>query len=229
MPPLRTVEAGLAPQPAFGDLLAAISHEIRTPLTAVIGFCDLMGREIFGPVGDPRYATYLRHIAEGGAALLKSAEDTLALSACLAGNGDRDGMRDEARLDRMAADICTALQPIATPRCILISNEVPDGLAACADPASYRQAITNLVLEAIDRTRNGGRVSIAAQLDPGLITLTVKGDGGAIASARESLAMRIARALVELEGNRIAVETREDGPWQASLSLEPSTQTDLFA
>jgi signal transduction histidine kinase len=70
----------ITPEP-FGDLLAAISHEIRTPLTAVIGFCELMGREIFGPVGDPRYAAYVRHIADGGAALLKSAEDTLALSA----------------------------------------------------------------------------------------------------------------------------------------------------
>ncbi len=73
----------------WGELMARVSHELRTPLNAVIGFSDVMQSELLGPVGHPRYREYARHIGDCGRDLLKSAEDTLAITYLL----DHDSQR----------------------------------------------------------------------------------------------------------------------------------------
>jgi len=44
------------------DFLANMSHELRTPLNAINGFSDIMCKEMFGPLGDPRYKEYVSDI-----------------------------------------------------------------------------------------------------------------------------------------------------------------------
>ena len=56
------------------DMLASISHDLRTPLNAVIGFSDVMQRELFGPLGHDRYRDYAVHIRESGEQLLRAAQ-----------------------------------------------------------------------------------------------------------------------------------------------------------
>ncbi len=45
---------------AKSEFLANMSHELRTPLNAINGFSEVMMAELFGPVGDKRYAEYVR-------------------------------------------------------------------------------------------------------------------------------------------------------------------------
>ena len=58
----------------------------RTP-KAIIGFSDLMGREIFGPLGHARYADYAAHIKDSGDALLKSRKWNATDSCTIATTG----------------------------------------------------------------------------------------------------------------------------------------------
>ena len=59
------------------QIIASISHDLRTPLNAVIGFSDVMQRELFGPLGHDRYRAYAVHIRESGEQLLRTAERML--------------------------------------------------------------------------------------------------------------------------------------------------------
>ncbi|MBI1238827.1 MAG: PAS domain-containing protein [Alphaproteobacteria bacterium] len=54
--------------------LRDVDTALRTPLTTVIGFCELLLGEPFGPLGDPRYHAYLRDIHQGALALLAMAQ-----------------------------------------------------------------------------------------------------------------------------------------------------------
>jgi signal transduction histidine kinase len=54
-----------------------ISHDLRTPLNAIIGFTQMMESGIFGPIGNPQYLEYLRHIRESGYELLERIDDLL--------------------------------------------------------------------------------------------------------------------------------------------------------
>ena len=62
------------------QLVAALSHDLRTPLNAVIGFSDVMQRELFGPLGHDRYRDYAVHIRDSGEQLLKAAENIIVQS-----------------------------------------------------------------------------------------------------------------------------------------------------
>jgi two-component system cell cycle sensor histidine kinase PleC len=211
--------------------LAAISHEIRTPLTAVIGFCDLMGREIFGPVGDPRYTAYVRHIADGGAALLKSTEETLALSALLAEQTERTA-RTDVRLDDLLADVAADLAPVASARDIRVTLEVAPGLGVHGDVETMRQALTHLSEEAVERAASGGRIAVRAVHAGDQVVVEVVADpAGRIATPTPlgSLAVSIARVLLELDGATLSVDRdTARGVWQATVRFEPAAQADLF-
>ena len=54
------------------DLMAQMSHELRTPLNAVIGFSEVMLRELHGPLGHARYQEYAHHISESGGRMLRN-------------------------------------------------------------------------------------------------------------------------------------------------------------
>lgn len=63
------------------EFLANMSHEIRTPMNSVIGFTELLDKEITNPV----HKEYLNSIKKGGNALLRIINDILDLSKIEAG------------------------------------------------------------------------------------------------------------------------------------------------
>jgi len=76
-------EPSAAATTGLSDLMAQMSHELRTPLNAVIGFSDVMLRELHGPLGNARYQEYAHHISESGGRLLKSSEEALAVTEAM--------------------------------------------------------------------------------------------------------------------------------------------------
>jgi two-component system cell cycle sensor histidine kinase PleC len=67
------------------EFLTNMSHELRTPLNAIIGFSQIMDTQIFGPLGDARYAGYVGDILMSGEHLLSLINDILDLSRIEAG------------------------------------------------------------------------------------------------------------------------------------------------
>jgi len=70
---------------AKSDFLASMSHELRTPLNSIIGYSDLMRHQMFGPIGNEKYAGYVEDIASSGGHLLRMINDLLDLAKIEAG------------------------------------------------------------------------------------------------------------------------------------------------
>lgn len=62
------------------DFLNHMSHELRTPLNAIIGFSELVAYEIFGPVENDKYRSYIESIHDSGEYLLGLINDILQIS-----------------------------------------------------------------------------------------------------------------------------------------------------
>ena len=62
------------------SVLPGISHELRTSLNVVIGFAQLVDWEIYGPLGDPRYAECATAIVTGGNRVLTVISAILSLT-----------------------------------------------------------------------------------------------------------------------------------------------------
>jgi two-component system cell cycle sensor histidine kinase PleC len=70
---------------AKSTFLANMSHELRTPLNAVIGFSEIMAKELFGPIGNEQYKQYSTDIFDSGNHLLELINDILDMAKIEAG------------------------------------------------------------------------------------------------------------------------------------------------
>jgi two-component system cell cycle sensor histidine kinase PleC len=70
---------------AKSAFLANMSHELRTPLNAVIGFSEIMSKELFGPLGNDQYKQYSADIFDSGNHLLDLINDILDMAKIEAG------------------------------------------------------------------------------------------------------------------------------------------------
>lgn len=67
------------------EFLARMSHDLRTPLNAILGFSEIIENEILGPIGIEAYKSYAGDIHDSGAHLLDLINDLLDLSKIEAG------------------------------------------------------------------------------------------------------------------------------------------------
>ncbi len=70
---------------AKSTFLANMSHELRTPLNAVIGFSEIMAKELFGPLPNEQYKQYSNDIFDSGNHLLELINDILDMAKIEAG------------------------------------------------------------------------------------------------------------------------------------------------
>lgn len=222
--------AELAQAAALAQLTARISHDLRTPLNAVIGFSELMSKEAFGPLGSQRYQDYARHIRECGETLLKSTEDTLAITSSLAQPmGDVSaawgrpvplgGLVNEAWE-------CVALN--AARESMSLSCQLPDALEMFGDRRVIRQILVNVFQDAVSRGCWHACVKVSAVLDGQGIRLTIKTQGRPERGDEETLPLCVARTLAELHALPVTAGYVEQDLWVVSLGLERALQPDFF-
>jgi signal transduction histidine kinase len=224
--PVRGMRPAFEPRErAFTDLMARVSHELRTPLNAVMGFSEMMALELFGPLGDHRYQDYVRHIRDSAAELLKSAEDTMALTALMA-SPHRRPAASACNLELLGADAWAFVARTAQGRAIDLTAYIPSTLEVLGEPRALRQILVNLMAEAVARAATGERIAIAAIADGELVEIAVsvpraQRKGG-------SLALHLARTLLEMHGTSlIEVEGPNQG-WRAVTALDRAVQPDFF-
>jgi cell cycle sensor histidine kinase DivJ len=146
-----------------------MSHELRTPLNAIIGFSEVMTREMFGPVGSPRYLEYAGVIHESGGHLLELINGILDMSKIEAGKFElseeifdlAEIVTQSARFVKMQAD----------RKGVALKTTIGPGAASIfADKRAVKQVLVNLITNGVKFTPRGGEVRVvAAREKPGIV------------------------------------------------------------
>ncbi len=212
------------------DLMARVSHEFRTPLNAVMGFSDLMGHQLFGPLGHPRYEEYVTHIRESSQKLLKSAEDTLAMTSLMAKSAGHCE-REPLALGSLCKDAKTVVAIDLDRRAIICNIDIDPEIEVIAHRRALRQALVNTMCEAISQAEDGATVTIRASTDLDRVALLVLIDRTTPRTPEEhrSLSICLARTLLELDGCQLYEDAAANAPWSVLLSLDGVIQQELFA
>jgi two-component system cell cycle sensor histidine kinase PleC len=151
--------------------LANMSHELRTPLNAVIGFSEMIAGRALGE-NSQRYFEYANDIQASGRYLLSIIEDLLDMSRIELGQMQ---LKEEAvTLADVAGDVVKFLTLRARDKRIEIRQQ---GLAnlpkVMVDPKAMRQALINLLTNAVKFSPQGGEVMIHAELETTGVALSV--------------------------------------------------------
>lgn len=224
--------------------LATMSHELRTPLNAIIGFSEVLQERMFGELND-RQAAYLDDIHTSGRHLLALIDDVLDLSKVEAGRIDleladvdvRDclemglmmvGERARRGGVRLECDVGPAVGPVR------------------ADARRLRQVVFNLLANAVRFTPEGGLVRATARREGDELLIAVTDTGPGIAPDQQDLifetfrqggdvrdvegtglGLPLSRALVELHGGRLWVESHpgEGSTFVLALPAVPVART----
>ena len=146
---------------AKSEFLANMSHELRTPLNAINGFSEMMVAEMFGPLGDKRYASYVQDILNSGQHLLALINDVLDMSKIEAG---KMNLRFEpVRLDELAEDAVRLIKNRAETAGLGVVIEVPLLPDVEGDYRALKQVLLNLLSNAVKFTPRGGRIILKAE------------------------------------------------------------------
>ena len=174
------------------EFVANVSHELRTPLSLIKSATETL---IDGGRQDPQVTARFLEIIEKHANRLTLLLDDLLLLARL------DSGRID--LDLRPVPLAVAAQEaiddaaiLARGRGVTLVQSVPDGLTAHADAHRLRQALANLIDNAIKYGREGGMVEVRGrELGAQQVEVSVRDDGPGIAGeALERVFERFYRA-----------------------------------
>ncbi len=154
------------------QFLSDASHELRTPLTSIQGFAELFR---IGDQDRVDLATTLRRIEEESARMKVLVDDLLLLARL---DETRPVERSPVDLTILAADACSDAVAAAPDRPITLN--APEPVVMLGDQALLRQAIANLVTNALRHTPAGTPIEVTAKLHEGAAILSVRDNGSGL-------------------------------------------------
>ncbi|MEP6757928.1 MAG: HAMP domain-containing sensor histidine kinase [Actinomycetota bacterium] len=207
------------------EFLASMSHELRTPLNAIIGFSQVLGEGMFGPVNE-KQAEYLDDILSSGNYLLSLINDVLDLSKVEAGQVELE-VRPFSVREALERGVVMVRERAIEDGVEIALEAAPDVNVVEGDERRIKQVIFNLLSNAVKFTPAGGAVDVSAARVNGEVRISVADTGPGIAPEdherifeefqqsetglehREGtgLGLALSKRLVELHGGRIWLES----------------------
>ena len=208
------------------EFLANMSHELRTPLNAINGFSDIMKKEMFGPLGDPRYKEYVSDILFSGQHLLSLINDILDMSKIEAGKMNLNP--EDISIVDLIEQVIRIVRGRAEENNLTLSYEGGEMPEIQADMRAVKQVLLNLITNAIKFTPEGGNVTIRSEAKSVGLIIKVVDTGIGIAAddlhrlskpfeqiesehSRQhegtGLGLALSKSLVELHGGNFKIES----------------------
>jgi signal transduction histidine kinase/uncharacterized membrane-anchored protein YhcB (DUF1043 family) len=218
------------------EFIANISYELRTPLNAIIGFAEILTNQFFGTLND-RQLEYSQAIVDSSQRLITLINDILDLASIEAGYMHIDRAPVEVR--ELIEAVASLGRERAHSRELELVVDCPDGIGAIdADSRRLKQALFNLLSNALNFTPEGGRVTLSAGREDGELVFEVTDTGVGIpeedqgrvfgrfersrAQGQQSgagLGLALVQSLIELHGGRVELHSKVDGGTRVTCRL----------
>jgi len=202
------------------EFIANVSYELRTPLNAIIGFAEILANQYFGEL-NPRQLDYSRGILDSSHRLMSLINDILDLATIEAGYMTLE--TQEIDIHAMMSGVLALSRERARNKNLALNFDCPTDIGVLTgDERRLRQALFNLISNAINFTPGGGSITLSARRTEGEIALAVIDTGVGVPHedqvrifekfergsplARQSgpgLGLSLVKSFIELHGGRV--------------------------
>lgn len=207
------------------EFIANVSYQLRTPLNAIMGFAEILHNQYFGPL-NTRQQEYAKGVLEASRRLLSLVNDILDLATIEAGFMVLE--REHFDIPQLLHSVAGLTRDWARKQGLDLRVEVSDQIGGMeGDEKRLKQALFNLVSNAIKFTPSGGRITLTATRDGDQVVLGVADTGLGIASDEQArvferfergsassgnsagagLGLSLVKSFIELHGGHVEIES----------------------
>jgi signal transduction histidine kinase len=219
------------------EFIANVSYELRTPLNTIIGFTEILTGQYFGDLND-RQAEYSTGILDSSHRLLMLINDILDLATIEAGHMTLE--LDSIDLHALMESVTSLVRERARQKKIALEIDCPPDIGMfVADERRLKQAMFNVLSNAIKFTPDNGNITLSARRDGDTLVLTVADSGIGIAEedqervfakfergsspeARRSgagLGLSLVKSFIELHGGTVTLESEPESGTRVICAL----------
>ncbi|MEA2986677.1 MAG: hypothetical protein QOD94_2931 [Alphaproteobacteria bacterium] len=209
------------------DILSTVAHDLRNPLGVILGRAEMLRSMLHSGPETEDLVAQIDHISKSARNLSDMVSDLL--SDAMADAMDIKIRKETVNIAALAAEQCAANQPLAAKKNQTLLFAAPKQLNASCDADRLREAIDNLVSNAIKYSPRDStiQVSVTQQLKDVVISVADEGPGlspedrarlfgrfqrlSAKPTGGESstgLGLSIVKRIINLHGGSVAAEGR---------------------
>ncbi len=224
------------------DILSTVAHDLRNPLGVILGRAEMLRSMLNAGPETETFVAQIDHISKAARNLSEMVSDLL--SDAMADAMDIQIRKETVNIAALAAEQCATNQPLAAKKNQTLLFNAPKQLNASCDADRLREAIDNLVSNAIKYSPREStiQVSVTQQADDVIISVADEGPGlspedlarlfgrfqrlSAKPTGGESstgLGLSIVKRIVNLHGGSIAAENSGSGAGTTFAIRLPAT------
>lgn len=163
-------------QAFYRNFIQNVSHELKTPLTVIQGHAAKLGQD---PDDKAGWQASVRIISDEGKRLTQLVDNLLTLARLETPSFQLE--RGPLSLAAVLEDAVLQVGDLAESRGLALSLNLTPGLPRLnADRARVKQAVLNLLDNALKYTPSGGAVTVGAKVDEGRVVCTIADTGEGI-------------------------------------------------
>jgi signal transduction histidine kinase/CheY-like chemotaxis protein len=209
------------------EILGTVAHDLKNPLSVILGRTEIL-KELIAKAGAPNgeAQAQIAHIRDAANRLTGMVDDLVA--DAMADALDISVRREPVDISILVQEVAEANRPLAARKQQTIRVSAPAHHTAMVDSDRIREAIDNLVSNAVKYSPIGGAIDIMVTQEPGNISIQVKDQGAGLSpedlsrlfgrfqrlSAKPTagetstgLGLSIVKRIVDLHGGRVTVES----------------------
>ena len=216
------------------EILGTVAHDLKNPLGVILGRTEILKEMIAGAGAlDENVRVQIAYIRDAANRLTEMVDDLVA--DAMADALDITVRREPVDITVLVQEVAEANRPLAARKQQTITVAAPANHIAMCDADRVREAIDNLVSNAVKYSPIGGAIDLLVGEEDGGILVKVSDQGAGLSpedisrlfgrfqrlsakpTAGESstgLGLSIVKRIVDLHGGRIAVESA--GPGQGA-------------
>ena len=210
------------------DLIHLITHELRNPLTLVMSYAQMMRRAALDGTYE-QIPTYVGHVERAGRRIQRLAENLLQLSKLE--RSDELPPAEPVQVNSIVNQVIADLAPLAKQKQQTLKSEPTHDLEpALVVPMLLREALSNLISNAVKYTPEGGEIKVWAEAgrEPHTLVVGVRDTGIGLSADDQArlftkffrssdprvqrergtgLGLALTQAFVQRSGGKISVES----------------------